>query len=119
MADYCADSSVLIKRHVRETGSDWVQALCDMASGNVIVTARISMVEVYSAFDRRRREAGIADIDCADMIRDFTVCADGYPFVKLMPNVVDRARLLLERYPLRAYDAVQYTKQTTSYHSNL
>jgi uncharacterized protein len=42
MADYYADSSVLVKRHVRETGTDWFRALADPASGQVITTARIS-----------------------------------------------------------------------------
>ena len=45
MADYYADSSVLIKRHVREAGTDWFCALADASSGQVITTARISEVE--------------------------------------------------------------------------
>ncbi len=55
MADYYADSSVLIKRHVREAGTDWFCALADASSGQVITTARISEVEVYSALNRRAR----------------------------------------------------------------
>jgi predicted nucleic acid-binding protein len=57
MADYYADSSVLVKRHVHEAGT--------------------------------------------------AICATEYQFVELTAPVVERARLLLERYPLRAYDAVQ------------
>jgi hypothetical protein len=47
--DYYADSSVLIKRHVQEIGTEWVQAITTPAAGNVIITARVSIVEVYSA----------------------------------------------------------------------
>lgn len=108
MADYYADSSALVKRHVHETGTAWFRTLADPTAGNVIITARISMVEVYSALNRRRREANISAADYAQIVADFaTICATEYQFVELTASVVERARLLLERYPLRAYDAVQ------------
>jgi len=49
MATYYADSSVLTKRHRTETGTPWVQALTDPATGHMFITSRISMVEVISA----------------------------------------------------------------------
>ena len=108
MADYYADSSALVKRHVHEAGTAWFRALCDPTAGNVIVTARISMVEVYSALNRRQREARLASTDYADIVADFiTVCATEYQLVELTVPVVERAKSLLERHPLRAYDAVQ------------
>ena len=51
MADYYADSSVLVKRHVNEIGSGWFRAIADPAVGNVIITSRVSIIEVYSAFN--------------------------------------------------------------------
>ena len=57
MADYYADSSALVKQHVYEPGTDWFQALAEPTAGNLIITARVSMVEVYSALNRRLREA--------------------------------------------------------------
>jgi predicted nucleic acid-binding protein len=108
MSDYYADSSVLVKRHVNETGTAWVQALCAPSTDNVIITARISLVEVYSALNRRQREARISSTDYADIVADFaTVCAAEYQLVELTIPVVERAKSLLERHPLRAYDAVQ------------
>ncbi len=41
MADYYADSSVLVKVHVQELGSAWVTSLF---ANNVITTAEISIV---------------------------------------------------------------------------
>jgi len=108
MADYYADSSVLVKRHVNETGSNWFRALADSASGNVIITARVSIIEVYSAFNRRRREANINFQDYAQLAADFaSTWAVEYQLVELTTRVTDRARELLERHPLRAYDAIQ------------
>jgi hypothetical protein len=60
-AAYYADSSALVKRHVHERGTLWFRALADPEAGNMIITARISMVEVYSALSRRRREATLSD----------------------------------------------------------
>jgi len=53
---YYSDSSVLIKRHVHEIGSLWFQNIADPKSGNVIITATLSVVEVISALNRRKRE---------------------------------------------------------------
>jgi uncharacterized protein len=108
MPDYYADSSVLVKRHIAEVGSAWIRALADPATGNLITTARISMVEVYSALNRRMREATLDPTDYATLVADFeALCAGEYTLVELAPPIVSRARLLLERHPLRAYDAVQ------------
>lgn len=108
MADYYADSSALVKRHVHETGTVWFQALTDPIAGNVIVTARVSMVEVYSAFNRRVREAHLNRADYAQIVTDFiSICATEYELIELTPAVVNRAKILLESYPLRAYDAIQ------------
>lgn len=108
MADYYADSSTLVKRHVHETGTGWFRALCDPAAGNVIITARISMVEVYSALNRRRRDASLTVVDYADIVADLAaIWAAEYQFVELTAPVVERTKSLLERHQLRAYDAVQ------------
>lgn len=71
MADYYADSSTLVKRHVHERGTIWLRALCDPTTGNVVITARISMVEVYSALNRRQREAHLCATDYAHIVADF------------------------------------------------
>ncbi len=108
MTDYYADSSVLVKRHVHEVGSQWFRALADPSAGNVVITSRVSIVEVYSALNRRRREANLSTADYAEIVTDFVLlCVTEYQIVELTAPVVERARLLLERYPLRAYDAVQ------------
>jgi predicted nucleic acid-binding protein len=50
---YFFDSSALVKRFARETGTAWVINLFKPASGNRIYIARITYVEVISAIVRR------------------------------------------------------------------
>ncbi len=68
---FYADSRVLIKRHIREVGTDWVQVLTDPAVGNAVTTARISIVEVWSALNRRVCEANMPPSDYTRSTIDF------------------------------------------------
>ncbi len=108
MSDYYADSSVLVKRHVAEPGSAWFRSLVAPGAANVIVSSRLSMAEVYSALNRRRREALLTVQDYADISAEFTrVALSQYTILELTPTIVEQARRLLERHPLRAPDAIQ------------
>lgn len=108
MRNYYADSSVLVKRHVNETGANWFRMLCCPAAGNAIITSWISMVEVYSAFNRRLRESALNPNDYIQIANDFKViCLNDYELIELNPPIVERSKLLLENHHLRAYDAVQ------------
>ncbi|HEY4690129.1 MAG TPA: type II toxin-antitoxin system VapC family toxin [Anaerolineae bacterium] len=108
MADYYVDSSVLVKRHVDEAGSAWFRALADPAAGNLIITTRISAIEVYSALNRRLREARLDPADYNQIADDFgALCATEYELIELTPSLIARTRAVLERHPLRAYDAIQ------------
>jgi uncharacterized protein len=108
MAEYYADSSVLVKRHVNEIGSDWVRSLTDPATENLIITTRLSFVEICSALNRRVRETSITALDYAQMIDDVTnIWGTQYEIIEFTATVADRAKQLLESHPLRAYDAVQ------------
>jgi len=59
MTTYYLDTSALSKRYVQEIGTAWVRALVAPAAGHTLLTARITMVEVYSALARRRREGSV------------------------------------------------------------
>jgi uncharacterized protein len=75
---------------------------------NSILLGRASMVELYSAVLRRRREGSVAAEDCDVALRAFdSHCRSDYEFIELDLQVVTLARDLLERNSLRAYDAVQ------------
>jgi predicted nucleic acid-binding protein len=110
MGTYFLDSSALVKRHIDETGSTWIRALCDQSSGNTIAIGEIARVEVIASFCRRAREnpprLQIADRDyLIQRFQDFM--RREYVIIRPTRSVLNRAALLCQSYPLRAYDAVQ------------
>lgn len=105
---FYADSSSLVKRHVAEAGSAFVKNEFEPASGNIVITAKISIVEVLSAFNRRVREAALTSIDYQDITTEFLKAVEiEYQVIDLTDAVLLESKKLLESYPLRAGDAVQ------------
>jgi len=108
MKPYYLDSSALIKRYVAEVGSAWLDATVFAPDDVLKLTSRVTVVEVWSALARRRREASVSAQNHADALAAFREdCATRYLFVELEMPVVEEAGRLLERHILRAYDAVQ------------
>lgn len=105
---YYADSSVLVKRHIAETGSAWVSALTSPRGISTIASSAFSLVEVSSAFCRQKREKTITDADFDVYVKDFEIAANNeYDLYPMDATVIAEAQHLLEKYPLRAGDAVQ------------
>ncbi len=105
---YYADSSALVKRHISEAGSAWIEQQFDAASGNRIIATKLSVAEVLSAMNRRRREANITATEYAKFSGDFLSFVEtDYEMVELSDAVLLEAQRLLETHPLRAGDALQ------------
>ncbi len=105
---YYADSSALVKRHISEAGSAWIEQQFDAASGNRIIATKLSIAEVLSAMNRRRREANITATEYAKFSGDFLSFVEtDYEMVELSDAVLFEAQRLLETHPLRAGDAIQ------------
>lgn len=108
MSTYYLDTSALGKRYVDETGSGWIRALTTPAAGHALLTARISMVEMYSVLARRVREGSVTSQAASIAKQAFAAHSiNDYKFIELDMNIVAGARDLLDRHPLRAYDSVQ------------
>ncbi|GAB4184122.1 MAG: type II toxin-antitoxin system VapC family toxin [Coleofasciculaceae cyanobacterium] len=105
---YFLDSSALVKRYVPETGSAWIQAIANAATGNLLIISRITWVEVLSALARRQREGSLSATDVHLIIQRFRYDLNHqYQVVELDRTVMENAGQLVNQYPLRAYDAVQ------------
>lgn len=108
MAAYFTDSSALVKRYVMEVGSSWLKALLDPMTGNVVVVARITAVELIAAFTRRERGGSLSPADAARARTDLRVdLTHEFQVTEVTETLVIQAMLLAETYGLRGYDAVQ------------
>jgi predicted nucleic acid-binding protein len=105
---YSLDTSAVVKRYVSETGSVWMNALCDPASGNSLHIARITAVEVVSALARRHRKGDIDHAGFDTLIARFQFdLRTQYQVVEIGPALIDEAMRLATAHALRGYDAVQ------------
>ena len=108
MPVFFLDSSALVKRYARETGTAWVFTLLRPSTGNDIFIASVTGIEVVSAVTRRQRGGSLSLRTAAKALarvrRDF---ARRYIVAELTPAIVARAMSLAERYALRGYDAAQ------------
>lgn len=105
---YYADTSVLVKRHIQEIGSDWFQELILSDSTGQIVSTEFSIVEVFSTFNRRKRESTVSQIDYDDFAINFlAISRNEYLLIELSDSIITESQRLLETHPLRAGDAIQ------------
>lgn len=103
---YYLDTSTLVKQYVDEAGSAWLRNLI-ASEPVVLITSHVLVVEMISAFNRRLREGSVTPDDYARMkaALDSDLQAR-FQIVHFDNSIVALARALLERHPLRAYDAV-------------
>lgn len=98
------DASALVKRYIRERESIKVRRL--LAEGDVAI-ARLSEVEVASAFARLAREETISTAQRDKAMTTFIADLSLWTVVELTSETTHRARQLLLRHALRSGDAIQ------------
>ena len=107
MTTYYLDTSALVKRYVDETGSPWLRVLLDAAPCPSVVLVHLVVVEMTSALMRRVREGVVSATVYAQAQNAFlSDCLGQYELVTAVDDVIDQANRLLEKHPLRAYDAI-------------
>jgi uncharacterized protein len=98
------DTSALIKRFVNEKGSTLAQSLVEQSGP--VATASIAYAEVFSGLTRKLRERHLSkslyDLACRQFDRDWPA----YIRVELNKEILFLARDLIQRHPLRGFDAV-------------
>ena len=94
---YYADSSALVKRHIPEIGSFWIEQEFDSTNGNQVITAKLTVVEVLSAMNRRQREASISATEYAQFSGDFLAFVeDDYQIFELTNAILFETQRLNE-----------------------
>lgn len=98
------DTSALVKRFVDEPGSERVTRLI-LREGPVAI-ATVAYAELFAALARKRREGALSDRVYTQLRRAVDRDWEGHLRIDLRDEVLRRARDLVRRYSLRAYDAV-------------
>lgn len=108
LALYYLETSALVKLYVLEPGTDRLLQLARNISENRFAVLAISSVEARSAI-RRRERAGDIDRKTAALILDRLQQHLETRFLRqaLNDSVLDGALEIIDRYALRAYDAIQ------------
>jgi predicted nucleic acid-binding protein len=112
LALYFLDTSalvkVLVKVYVQEPGTDRLLSLIIDRPENRFAVLAISIVAMRSAIKRRQR-AGDIETEIAAAILDNVQSHMETRFVRQAVNeiVIDAALEMIDRYALRAYDAIQ------------
>ncbi len=108
MALYYLETSALVKLYVREPGTDRLLQLANDSVENRFAVLTLSQVEFRSAI-RRRERAGDIDPKLVGMILDRFQQHLETRFLRqvLTDAVLDGASEMIDRYALRAYDAIQ------------
>ena len=105
MVVYFFDSSALAKQYIDEPGSRWVQRV--LSQFPLTVIAEITIVEVTSALARRWRTGEITAEEYQFAKRVFLQDVRWHRVISARRSTVVRAIDLIDRHPLRAYDALQ------------
>lgn len=108
MASFYLDTSALVKLYIEEEGTVRVTALAADRDDVQVVILNITLIEARSAFRRRQREGDISGADADRLLEQME--KDAAASFLLQPStsgVMEEAARLIDRHPLRAYDALQ------------
>lgn len=107
MAAYFFDTSALVKRYAKETGTAWAFSLVRPAANRLYLT-RITGAEVVSALTRRERAGRLGGSAVAKALARFEREVNNkYAAVEVSAKLVAGAMKLARTYALRGHDAVQ------------
>jgi uncharacterized protein len=105
---YYLETSALVKLYVEEPGTRHLLQLAGSAAGNQLALLSLSQIEFRSAIRRRERAGEISRSSAQQMLVSFQRHLEGRFLRQAVTDaVLDLAGALVDRYALRAYDAVQ------------
>lgn len=108
MALYYLETSALVKLYVREPGTERLLSLADRSGDNQLAILALAQVEFRSAVRRRERNGEIPALVATQLLEVFKRHVEGRFITQAVTDfVLDLASMLVDRYALRAFDAVQ------------
>ncbi len=108
MALYYLDTSALVKLYIREPGTDQLLRLASRAANHRFAVLSLTQVEFRSAIRKRERINDLEGTVASELITRFEQHLETkYVSQTVNSPVLDVAKALVDRYALRAYDAIQ------------
>ena len=108
MSSAYLDTSALLKLYIEEDGTDRVTHVVEDAEDGQVIILDLAPVEARSAIRRRQREGDIDGADADRVLRRIEDDASSLFLVQPSTSaVMEEAARLIDRHPLRAYDALQ------------
>ena len=108
MALYYLDTSALVKLYVREPGSDLLIRLADRTNRHRFAVLALARAELHAALRRRQRDGDLDAVLAEDLLNRFNQHLESrFERQLVSDSLIDLAANLVDRHPLRAYDAVQ------------
>jgi predicted nucleic acid-binding protein len=98
------DTSALVKRYVREAGTDEVIELVENAG--TVGSASFTKVEMAAAFDKAVRQGWVKKKIALQAWQDFLDHWSSFIRLNISAGTIDRASTLAWDYSLRGYDAM-------------
>ncbi len=107
MIYYYLDSSAIVKRYIREQGSQFIADIITKPDCH-FSTVSISKTEVISALSKRYREKELSDDDYGAVLdRVLLDFDDEYSIIPASQELVSLSARLAQVYPLKGYDCIQ------------
>lgn len=108
MGVYYLDTSALVKLYVREPGTEQMLRLANAASSHTLAVLSLARVEFRAAVRQRERTGDVPHEAAESLIARMESHLQSLYLIQLVTEaVVEEAAALLDRHPLRAYDALQ------------
>jgi predicted nucleic acid-binding protein len=98
------DTSAVVRSFIAGKGSDRIAEM--VRRGEPVATSKIGHAEVHAALARRRREGALSSRRYARACRIFEAEWKAYVRVDLRDEILELARDLIRRRPLRGFDAI-------------
>ena len=108
MTSVYLDTSALIKLYIEEDGTEHVAGVTEGAVDGRVAILDLTPLEARSAVRRREREGDIAGADADRVLRQIEDDVSSLFLVQPSTSaVMEEAARLIDRHPLKAYDALQ------------
>jgi predicted nucleic acid-binding protein len=108
LALYYLETSALVKLYVNEPGTDRLLKLAAAPEGHQFAILALAQAELRSAVRRRERAGDLDEVVAVRMLGSFDLhCQTRFLRQGVTDPVIDLACGLIDRHPLRAYDALQ------------